>query len=77
MNSASSVVHVPKTVRVIVLAMPGVKAKAAVLPKVQLAPASIMAANYMLTVSKLMNNYPVYPEQNGEEDGPVLPYAPV
>lgn len=33
----------------------------------------------MSTVSRHMNSneYPVYPEQNGEEDRPVLPYAPV
>lgn len=31
----------------------------------------------MWMVSKHMNQYPVYPEQNGEEDRPVLPYAPV
>ena len=24
-----------------------------------------------------MNDYPVYPEQSGEEDRPVLPYSPV
>ena len=33
----------------------------------------------MWTVSKHMeeNQYPVYPEQTGEEDRPVLPYSPV
>ena len=31
----------------------------------------------MWTVSKPMNEYPVYPEQSGEEDRPILPYAPV
>ena len=33
----------------------------------------------MLMVSRHMNenDYPVYPEQPGEEDRPVLPYAPV
>jgi hypothetical protein len=30
-----------------------------------------------LTVSSYMNEYPVYPEQVGEEDRPMLPYAPV
>jgi hypothetical protein len=38
-----------------------------------------MAANYMWMVSKHMdeNQYPVYPETQGEEDRPILPYAPV
>jgi len=33
----------------------------------------------MWMVSRHMNKpqYPVYPEQNGEEDRPVLPYSPV
>ena len=31
----------------------------------------------MWMVSRPMNEYPVYPEQQGEEDRPVLPYAPV
>ena len=31
----------------------------------------------MWMVSKHMNEYPVYPEQNGEEDRKINPYSPV
>ena len=31
----------------------------------------------MWTVSRHMNDYPVYPEQVGEEDRPIIPYSPV
>ena len=59
--------------------MLGVKARAGVWHKALGAPASTRAVNYMWMVSKRMeeNQYPVYPEQTGEEDRPVLPYAPV
>jgi hypothetical protein len=59
--------------------MLGVNAKVVVLPTVHLVLVLIMAVNFMLMVSRHMNpnNYPVYPEQTGEEDRPILPFSPV
>jgi hypothetical protein len=77
MNLSFWVAPVPRTAQVIELAMPGVKAKVAEWHKVHLVPALIRVVNYMLMASNLMNEYPVYPEQNGEEDRKLNPYAPV
>jgi hypothetical protein len=59
--------------------MPGAKAKAGVLPTVHLVLVSTTVVNYMLMVSNSMeeNQYPVYPEQLGDEDRKLNPYAPV